>query len=108
MAGTIAGVMVYVAGGMLVLQAIFGLVQWFKPNRVIPVLFILLVAIGLLSSISGLAMTSQADASAAIAAPLWFTVLGFVALIIEPVLHIAGFRGASKLAQLNRAEFPNS
>ena len=107
MAGTIAGAMMYVAGGMLVLQAIFGLVQWFKPNRIIPVLFILLVAIGLLSSISGLAMTSQADASAAIAAPLWFTVLGFVALIIELVLHIAGFRGASKLAQLNRAEFPN-
>lgn len=53
-------------------------------------------------------MTSQTDVPAAIAAPLWFTVLGFVALIIELVLHIAGFRGASKLAQLNRAEFPNS
>jgi len=29
-------------------------------------------------------------------------------LLVELVLHIAGFRGASKLAQLNKAEFPNS
>lgn len=108
MAGTIASAMVYVAGGMLVVQAIFGLVQWFKPNRVIPILFILLVAIGLLSSISGLAMSSQTGMPEAVAVPLWFTVLGFVALTVELVLHIAGFRGASKLAQLNKAEFPNS
>ena len=108
MAGTIAGVMVYVAGGMLVLQAIFGLVQWFKPNRVIPVLFILLVAIGLLSSVSGLAMSSQVETPAAVAVPMWFTVLGIIALLVELALHIAGFRGASKLDQLNKAEFPNS
>lgn len=108
MAGTIASAMVYVAGAMLVIQAIFGLVQWFKPNRVIPILFILLVAIGLLSSISGLAMSSQTGMPAAVAVPLWFTVLGFIALIVELALHIAGFRGASKLAQLNKAEFPNS
>ena len=52
-------------------------------------------------------MSSQTDVSAAVAVPLWFTVLGFVALLVELVLHIAGFRGASKLAQLNKAEFPN-
>ncbi len=108
MAGTIASAMVYVAGGTLVVQAIFGLVQWFKPNRVIPILFILLVAIGLLSSISGLAMSSQMETATAVAAPLWFTVLGLVALIVELALHVAGFRGASTLAQLNKAEFPNS
>lgn len=108
MAGTIAGAMVYVAGGMLVIQAIFGLVQWFKPNRFIPILFILLVAYGLVSAISGLAMASQMDLPAAVAVPLWFTVLGFIALLVELVLHIAGLRGASKLNQLNKAEFPNS
>ncbi len=108
MAGTIVGAMVYGWGAMLVIQAIFGLVQWVKPNRVIPILFILLVAYGLLLAISGLAMTSQADLPAGVAAPLWFTVLGFIALIVELALHVAGFRGASKLAQLNKAEFPNS
>ncbi|MBO9501779.1 hypothetical protein [Brevundimonas sp. A19_0] len=108
MAGAMAGAVVYFSIGMVVVQAIFGLVQWAKPNRFIPILFIILVVLGLLSSVWGLAMASQMDVPANVQAPLWLTVLTLVVLLVELVLHIAGLRGASRLDQLKKAEFPNS
>ncbi|MBL0947035.1 hypothetical protein [Brevundimonas sp.] len=108
MAGIVASALVYISAAVLVIQAIFGLVQWFKPNRFIPILFTVLVAYGLVSAVSSLAMASQMDLPAGVSAPLWFTTLGFIALLVELALHIAGIRGASKLAQLDKAEFPSS
>ncbi|MBU2168750.1 MAG: hypothetical protein KKF88_13055 [Alphaproteobacteria bacterium] len=108
MAGAMASAAVFFSIGMLVVQAIFALVQWLKPNRFIPVLFIALVGLGLVSTVYGLAMAGQMDVPAGLQAPLWLTVISLVVLLIELALHIAGFRGASKLAQLNKAEFPNS
>lgn len=108
MASAMAGAAVVMSIAMVVVQAVFGLVQWAKPNRFIPILFIVLVAFGLLSSVSGLAMVSQMDLPAAAQTPLWLTVLSLVVLLVELVMHIAGYRGAAKLNQLNKAEFPNS
>lgn len=108
MASAMAGAAVFISIAMVVVQAIFGLVQWAKPNRFIPILFIVLVAFGLVSSLLGPAMGSQMDLPAAAQSPLWLTVLSLVVLLVELVMHIAGYRGAAKLNQLNKAEFPNS
>ena len=108
MVGVMAGAAVFVSIAMVVVQAILGLVQWVKPNRFIPVLFIALVALGLASTVYGLMMVNQVDVPAGMQASIGLSVISLVVLLVELALHITGFRGASKLAQLNRAEFPNS
>jgi hypothetical protein len=108
MAGVMAGAAVFASIAMVAVQAILGLVQWAKPNRFIPILFIVLVALGLATTFYGLMMANQMDVPAGMQASIWLSVLSLVVLLVELVLHIAGLRGASKLAQLNKAEFPNS
>lgn len=105
MADMIVGMMVAMAGLMIALQLVFALVQWFKPNIVIPIIFLLLIAYGLLTTILGLVM---ADQMAAITGPqpempLWQTGGYFVVLIIQLVLQVAGLRGANALSRMRRA-----
>lgn len=101
MAGFMTGAAIGTAIFMVVIQLILGLVQWFKPNIVIPILFTVLVVYGLGSTLLGLTMM---NAQVAGANPMWFTVLGLLVLIVELVLHIAGIRGASALNKMNKAE----
>ena len=97
MAGMMSGFLVGWTIFMVICQVVLGLVQWFKPNIVIPILFTVLVVFGLGSAL--LSMMGPAAQSAA-AGPLWFTVLGLVVLVVELVLHIAGIRGASAMNKL--------
>ena len=85
----------------LVIQAILGLVQWFKPNIVIPIIFTVLVVYGLGSSALGLMMQDQA--AAAVQPAAWQTVLNFVVLAVQLILHIAGIRGASALSKFRES-----
>lgn len=103
MAGMMSGFLVGWTVFMVLIQIVLGLVQWFKPNIVIPILFTVLVVFGLGSAV--LPMVSQDPAAAA--TPMWFTVLGLIILIVQLVLHIAGIRGASALNKINRAEMPS-
>lgn len=95
MAGAMGGVAIGMIVFFIVLQAILGLVQWFKPNIVIPIIFIILVIYGLGTAVLGLMMAGSMPAGAA--SPMWLTVGGFVVMIVELILHIAGARGASKI-----------
>lgn len=95
MAGAMGGVAIGMIIFFIVIQAILGLVQWFKPNIVIPIIFIILVIYGLGTAVLGLMMAGSMPAGAA--SPMWLTVGGFVVMVVELILHIAGARGASKI-----------
>jgi len=100
MAGMMSQVALWMAGFFVVLQLILGFVQWTKPNKVIPILFIILVVYGIGSTALGQMMAGQMDVPAAAQGPLWLTLVGYVVMLVELVLHIAGVRGASKLDKL--------
>lgn len=95
---------IVIGGGVavVVIQVILGLVQWFKPNIVIPIIFVILVAYGLFSTAAGLAMVGSMDIPEAARAPAWLTYGGLVVLVVELLLHISGIRGASALSKLRR------
>jgi len=95
------------AGVIVVIQLILGLVQWFKPNIVIPILFTVLVVYGLGTTVLGMVMADQMQelgASAAAAAPAWQIWGGIAVLVVQLILHIAGIRGASALRKFRDAQ----
>jgi hypothetical protein len=101
---TAAAAMVGITAVMIGLQLIFAGIQWFKPNIIIPILFVLLVAYGLLTSVMQVAM---ADQLAALTGPQpqmpdWITYANLAVLVIQLLLHISGIRGASALSKFRR------
>jgi len=100
MAGMMAQLALWMAIFFVVLQLILGFVQWAKPNKVIPILFIILVVYGIGSAALGQMMAGQMEGAAAAQGPLWLTIGGYVVLVVELVLHIAGVRGASALDRI--------
>ena len=103
MAGMVTQAALWMGVGMIVIQLILGFVQWSKPNIVIPIVFVILVAFGLVSGVFGLMMADQQEIPAAAQTPMWQTAIGFVILVIQLVMHIAGIRGASKLDKIRMA-----
>lgn len=105
MANAIGQFALWSAVGLAVIQLLFALFQWAKPNIVIPIIFLILVAFGLIMGVFGLvaagAMPEVAEASAA--TPAWQTWIGLLLLVVQTVLHISGIRGASKLDKLRHA-----
>lgn len=103
MAGVMAQGIVGLSIAFVVVQLILGLVQWFKPGVVIPIIFALLVAFGLVTGLMAAFGVGQPDTPAAVTTPVWQTWGGLVILVIQLVLHIAGIRGAQKLDKLRMA-----
>ena len=105
MAGVATSMAVGLGGFLIVVQLILGLVQWFKPNIVIPILFTVLVVFGLGNALLGMVMAGQMDLGAAAkAAPAWQLYGGLAVLVIELILHIAGIRGASAMNKFRDAQ----
>lgn len=105
MMGAMMGVTLAVTAVLIGLQLIFAAVQWFKPNLIVPILFLLLVVYGLLTGVMGLVM---ADQLAAITGPQpqmapWLTYGNLAVLVVQLLLHISGIRGASALSKFRRA-----
>ena len=96
-------VAIWTAVGICVIQLVLGLVQWAKPNVVIPIIFAILVAFGLASGAFGLVMAGPAGMPETAAAPSWQLYVGLVILVIQLVLHIAGIRGAGALDRIRMA-----
>lgn len=94
---------IWTAVGICVIQLVLGLVQWAKPNVVIPIIFAILVAFGLASGAFGLVMAGQAGMPETAAAPSWQLYVGLAVLVIQLVLHIAGIRGANALDRIRMA-----
>ena len=102
MMGAMASVMLGFGIAMVVVQAILGLVQWFKPNIVIPIIFTVLVVYGIGSMALSQMMVEQSQMTVP-SVPLWQTIVTWVVLVVQLILHIAGIRGASALSQLRKA-----
>jgi len=103
MTGMMAGAAVGFAGFLIACQVILGLVQWFKPNIVIPILFTVLVVYGLGSTALGMMMADQMGLGAA-ATPTWQTYGGLAVMVVQLILHIAGIRGASAMNKFRDAQ----
>ena len=86
--------------GICAIQLVLGLVQWAKPNVVIPIIFAILVAFGLVTGLFGLMMTGQEGMPETAAAPQWQIWGGFVVLVVQMIMHIAGIRGARALDRI--------
>lgn len=103
MAGTMTSIAMGMGIAVVVIQAILGLVQWFKPNIVIPIIFTILVVYGLanmgLSQFIGEEMRAQMNVPDV---PQWQTILSWVVLIVQLIMHIAGIRGAAALSKLRQ------
>ncbi len=103
MTGMMASAAIGITVAMVVAQLILGLVQWFKPNIVIPILFTVLVVYGLGTAALGLVMADQMEVRTA-EMPAWQTWGGLVLMIVQLLLHIAGIRGASALGKFRDAQ----
>ncbi|MCS6624847.1 hypothetical protein N0B44_18175 [Roseibacterium beibuensis] len=104
MTDMMAGAALGFAGVMVVIQLILGLVQWFKPNIVIPILFTVFVVYGLGSTALGMAMADQMELGAAAATPAWQTWGGIALMVVQLIMHIAGIRGASAMRKFRDAQ----
>lgn len=100
LAGMMAQTALWMSVGLVVIQLVLGVVQWKKPGVVIPIIFAILVAFGIVSGLLGLMMAGQQDVPEAAKAPMWQVVIGFIVMVIQLVLHITGIRGARKLDKL--------
>lgn len=100
MTGVMTQLALWVSVGFVVIQLVLGLVQWAKPNIVIPIIFLLLVLFGLVSGLMGLMMQGQEGMPEAAATPVWQLWGGLIIMIVQTILHIAGIRGARQLDKL--------
>lgn len=103
MAGMMTQGLIGLSIGLIVIQLIIGLVQWFRPNIVIPIIFTILVAFGLLTGLMAVVGVGQPENAAAFANPAWLTWGGIAVMAVELVMHIAGIRGARALDKLRMA-----
>lgn len=90
------------AAGVVIIQLVLGLVQWFKPNMAIPIIFVILVGYGLVSIPLGRMMAANMGIESP-AVPAWQMMLSVVVMLVELALHIAGIRGASALKRFRDA-----
>ncbi|MBF0665459.1 MAG: hypothetical protein IR159_07960 [Brevundimonas sp.] len=104
MAGMLAGAAVGFTGFLILCQVILGLVQWFKPNIVIPILFTVLVVYGLGTGVLALTMADQLGMGGTPQAPAWQTWGGMAVMVVQLILHVAGIRGASAMGKFRDAQ----
>lgn len=103
MGGAVMQFALWTAIGLCAIQLVFGLVQWAKPNAVIPILFAVLVVLGLVMAVFGMMMSGQEGMPETAATPAWQVWAGFAIMAVQLVLHIAGFRGARALDRIRMA-----
>lgn len=94
-AGQIA---MYTAGFMVLVQVIFGAFQWRNPNKFIAILFIVLIGLGLSSTLATPMLAASMPNMPS--TPIWQIALSVVIMVIQLVLHISGLRGISKRDQI--------
>lgn len=103
MAGTMFQIALGLAAALIVVQLVLGFVQWAKPNSVIPIIFVILVAYGLISVPLGPMMAENMGVETPPVAT-WQMTTGLIVMVVELILHIAGIRGASALKRFRDAQ----
>lgn len=92
--------MIMTGAGMAALALLLGLFQWFRPNRVIPLICLLLAVYGVVSGLVGALMAGASGLTATQGIEPWSQYLGYGSLVVTLFMHIAGLRGASALKRL--------
>lgn len=85
-------------GVLVLIQLLLAVVQWRKPNGILPIIFLVLVIWGLGTTCIALFAPAMAGSQ-----PMWLIAVSLVALLIMAVAHISGIRGASALKKLRDA-----
>lgn len=93
----------YMGVGIVVIQLVVGLVQWFKPNMIIPILWMVLVVFGLGSTVLGLVTAGSVDIPEEARGPAWQSWANMAVLAVQFVLHVSGIRGGSALGKFRQA-----
>ncbi|MFC5345155.1 hypothetical protein ACETK8_15990 [Brevundimonas staleyi] len=88
----------WMGGGLVLLQIIFGAIQWRRPNQFIAILFMVLIAFGLVSSLAAPLMAASMPNVPA--TPMWQIVLSVVVMIVQMVLHVTGLKGIKALDRI--------
>lgn len=88
----------WIAVAMVVIQLVLGWVQWREPRKIIAIIFLLLIAFGVLSTLAAPMMADMVPDMPVI--PMWQIVLSLVIMAVQAVLHFAGLRGINKLDAL--------
>ena len=97
-AGTVLSAGIWFSVGFVVIRAVLAVVQWRNPNKVIAIIFLVLIAFGVVSTLASIVLlNSGALPQAAVATPIWQVILGIVVMAVEAVLHFAGLRGMRRL-----------
>lgn len=92
------------AGVVIVLQLILAVVQWLKPNQVLPIVFLVFVVLALGGTLLSLAGSSMMPGMASAGLPMWITATTLVLMTVAFFMHIAGIRGASALGKFRDAQ----
>ena len=98
MAGAMAQQGMIMTGVVIVIQLGLAVLQWFKPNKIIPWIFMLLCLLGVVS-IAMILMPSPLPPP-----PTAATFGTWAVNVVCVLLHIAGIRGASALPRLRGEE----
>lgn len=86
---------IYLTGGLAVFQLILGIVQWRNPGKFIAILFMVLIAYGILSTAATPLLAGSMPGMPVI--PMWQIALTVAIMVVQMILHIAGLRGINKL-----------
>ena len=101
MAATAGQAALWLGAAMVVIQLVLGWVQWREPRKVIAIVFLLLLAYGILSTLAAPMMAGMVPNMPVI--PMWQIILSLVIMVLQTVLHVAGLRGIKKLDTLQMA-----
>ncbi|WP_339870881.1 hypothetical protein [uncultured Brevundimonas sp.] len=85
------------AGIIVVVQLALGWFQWTRPNRYIPIIFLMLSAYALLTDVFGIVSAGGIGVDATAMNPAWRMIVGLVVAAVCTLLHLGGLRGAIKL-----------
>lgn len=93
----------YTAGFMVVIQIILGAIQWRNPGKFIAILFMVLIAYGLVSTLAAPMLAASMPTMPNI--PIWQIVLSVAIMIVQMILHVTGLKG---IKQLDRIQMEQS
>lgn len=97
-AGGALSIGIWTGVAFVIIQAVPAVMQWRKPNKIIAIIFLLLIAFGIISTLAAVVMMgSGALPQTTVATPIWQVALALVVYVVEAVLHFAGLRGIRRL-----------
>ena len=83
------------AGALALVQLVFAVLQWRDPKKWIAILFLVLIALGILQAAAAPMMAGMMPDAPVV--PMWQIALSLVVMVIQAVLHVAGMRGMNRL-----------